>query len=221
MDNDWDEIFDGIDWNFVDREVEKMRENDDLIAYFAQDKFDYKRGYIRELMQTHPEISDSDIIDLATEQMLESHECGVELNIDDALRFVSSQKVITVEEAVKILTDMGFNDSNFAEMVSSAVVTGEKGTKKNANAKTKADLLTRYAEIVGKNEDVILLGLPVFDNESNWTQAKLAFFSENLSIAEKAALTEMKKIADDARITVENGVAVAVFQIYNIWSDFK
>lgn len=221
MDNTWDKIFDGIDWDSVDREVEKMRDNDELIAYFEQDKFDFKRGYIRELMQKHPEITDRDIIDLATEQMLESHECGVELDIDDALRFVSSQKVMTVEEAVKILTDMGFNDSNFVEMVSTAVVGGNKGTKKNREAKTKAALLTRYAEILGKNADVLLLGLPVFDNESNWTQVKLAFFSENLNSAEKTALTEMKKIADDARMTVENGVAVAVFQLINIWDDFK
>lgn len=221
MDNTWDKIFDGIDWDSVDREVEKMRDNDELIAYFGQDKFDFKRGYIRELMQKHPEITDRDIIDLATEQMLESHECGVELDIDDALRFVSSQKVMTVEEAVKILTDMGFNDSNFVEMVSNSVVGGNKGTKKNREAKTKAALLTRYAEILGKNADVLLLGLPVFDNESNWTQVKLAFFSENLNSAEKAALTEMKKIADDARMSVENGVAVAVFQLINIWDDFK
>ena len=50
---------------------------------------------------------------------------------------------------------------------------------------------------------------------------KLVFFSENLNSAEKTALTEMKKIADDARMSVENGVAVAVFQLINIWDDFK
>ena len=89
-DNIWDEIMDGLDWDAVDREVEKMREEDAvydaLHDHFDNDCFDYKRSYLRKFMRTYPKITDRTIIDVATEQMLESHEGGVELDVADALQ---------------------------------------------------------------------------------------------------------------------------------------
>lgn len=223
MDDGWSEILDSIDWDSVDREVEKMREHDDLVAYLEQDKFDYKRSYIRKLMQAHPEITDRNVIALATEQMLESHDGGVELDVDDALRFVENQKPMSVSDAVKIFTDMGINDSNIADVIFGADLEGGQTIDgvKNPDSVRKAKLLTRCADILANNADVILLGIPVFDPESNWTQAKLAFFSENLNEAEKNVLKKMMDTADESRMKVEHGVAVAVFQILNIWSNFE
>lgn len=223
MDDGWSEILDSIDWDSVDREVGNMKGHDDLVAYLEQDKFDYKRSYIRKLMQAHPEITDRNVIALATEQMLESHDGGVELDVDDALRFVANQKPMSVSEAVKIFTDMGINDSNIADVIFGADL-GVGQTidgVKNPDAKRKAQFLTRYADILARNPDVLLLGIPVFDPESNWTQAKLAFFSEDLSDAEKNVLKMMMNTADESRMKVEHGVAVAVFQILNIWSNFE
>ena len=94
--NLWYEILDGLDWDAVDRDVRESLEEDriydQLHDHFNDDSFDYKRGYIRKFMGTHPEITDRRIIDAATEQMLESHEGGVELDADDALRFVKNKK---------------------------------------------------------------------------------------------------------------------------------
>lgn len=222
-DNTWDKLFDDVDWESVDKEVEKMREQDELLAYFDQDKFDYKRSYIRKLMKAHPEITDRNVIGFATEQMMESHEGGVELDVDDALRFVADQKPMTAAEAAKILADVGINDDNIEDVLFGDEPDGAQTIDgvKNPAAVRKAKLLTRCADILANNADVILLGIPVFDPESNWTQAKLAFFSENLNEGEKNVLKMMMDTADESRMKVEHGVAVALFQIINIWTNFE
>lgn len=219
----WDKIFDNLDWDSVDKGIEEMRKHDELLAYFDQDQFDYKRSYIRKLMQTHPEIFDRDVIDMATEQMMESHDGGVELGVDDALRFVANQKPMTAGEAAKLLADVGINDDNIEDVLFNDESEGGRTIDgvKNMEALKKAKVLTRCADILANNADVVLLGVPVFDIESNWTQAKLAFFSENLSKAEKNVLQKMMDVADKPRMKIEHGVAVVMFQIYNIWSNFE
>lgn len=224
--NEWDEILDKLDWEAIDREVQREledeRERDELLDYFNQQRFDYKRGYIRKLMKAHPEIMDRSVISLATEQMMESHDGGVELEVDDALRFVAGKKPMSASEAVKILTEAGINDSNIVDLILNTPVGGEEcGTVVNEAARKKAGWLIRYADVLAKNPDVLILGLPIFYDDANWTQAKLAFFSENLSNGDKGILQQMMKTADVARMSVEHGVAVAVFQLRNIWDDFS
>lgn len=224
--NEWDEILDKLDWEAIDREVQREledeRERDELLHYFNQQRFDYKRGYIRKLMKAHPEIMDRSVISLATEQMMESHDGGVELEVDDALRFVAGKKPMSASEAVKILTEAGINDSNIVDLILNTPVGGdESGTVVNESARKKAEWLTRYADVLAKNPDVLILGLPIFYDDANWTQAKLAFFSENLSNGDKGILQQMMKTADVARMSVEHGVAVAVFQLRNVWDDFS
>ena len=222
-DSTWDKMFDDVDWESVDKEVEKMREHDELLAYFDQDQFDYKRSYIRKLIKAHPEITDRNVIGLATEQMMESHEGGVELDVDDALRFVADQKPMTAGEAAKILADVGINDDNIEDVLFGDEPDGAQTIDgvKNRDAVRKAKLLTRCADILANNADVILLGIPVFDPESDWAQAKLAFFSENMNEAEKNTLKKMMAVADHSMMRIEHGVAVAIFQIHNIWSNFE
>ena len=88
-------------------------------------------------------------------------------------------------------------------------------------AKKKAGWLTRFAYVLERNKDVLILGLPTWDPQSDWAQAKLAFFSENLTGGDRYALEQMMKYADKSFLTHQHGVAVAVFQIYDIWSDFN
>ena len=110
MDDTWKEELDKLDWDMVDREVEKSLEEDriydELYDYFDDDSFDYKRSYLRKFMRTYPKITDRTIIDVATEQMLESHEGGVELDVADALRFAGHKKIPSTKELVKMLTDI-------------------------------------------------------------------------------------------------------------------
>ena len=224
MDDDWGEIFDKLDWDSVDKEIEKSKAEtsarDDLIEYFWKDDFDYKRSYVREIMASHPEITDRYKIDAASEQMKESHDGGVELGVEDALRFVANDKPVPISELVKSLTDAGIHDGNIVDVLSKSVGGGEYGAEKNAGAKRKARLMTRYADFLARNADVVILGLPVFDPESDWTQVKLAFFSENLNAGEQAALNELKGLADKSKVKVEHGVAVVVFKLYNIWDTY-
>lgn len=228
MDKSWDEIMDGVDWDAVDREVEKLREAEggqaNLWFYFDKDGFDYKRSYIRKVMATHPEITNQFTVDAASEQMYESHTEGVELDVDDALRFVENDKPVPLDDLVKMLNAAGVTSENVMDVIETTLYDtelGVYGTVKNSSAKAKGHRMERCANILSKNPDVLLLGLPTFDPDANWTQVKLAFFSENFSQAEISLLNALMQMADKNRMTVEHGVAVAVFQIYNIWSDFS
>lgn len=225
MDDIWGEIMDGLDWDAVDRDVEKMREeeaaSDAIKAYFASDEFDYKRGYIRKVRRSRPDITDPLVIDFATEQMLESHESGVELDVDDAIRFVRDKKPITKDEIFKMFSSLPPSGKSFADIIDADFDDGKYGTVKSPEARKKAEWMTRYAEIVGRNKDVLILALPTFNMHDDWTYVKLAFFSEDLNAAEKYALESLIKTADRSGMEEQYGVAVAFFQIFNIWSDFK
>lgn len=230
MDDKWKDAFDKLDWNAVDREVEKSLEEDRiydaLYEYFDDDSFDYKRSYLRKFMRTYPKIIDRDTIDIATEQMLESHEGGVELDVADALRFAEHKKLPSVKELAKMLLDAGINDSNIDDVLDTMLSPdfeddGKRGSIKNPAAKKKANDLIRYSYALARNKDVLILGLPTFDPMADWVQAKLAFFSEDLNNGEKYVLDMLKKAADKSMLTDDQGVAVVVFQVFNAWSDFK
>lgn len=230
MDNTWDDIMDSLDWDDVDRDVQKSLEEDkiydELYDYFDDDSFDYKRSYLRKFMRTYPKITDRDVIDIATEQMMESHEGGVELDVADALRFAEHKKIPAEKELLKMLAEAGINDSNIDDVLDKILSPdfeddGKRGSVKNPAAKKKAGWLTRFSYVLARNKDVLILGLPTYNTMEDWVQAKLAFFSENLNSGEKYALDQMMKYADRSFLTHQHGVAVAVFQIYNIWSDFK
>jgi hypothetical protein len=218
---DWANAFDNIPWDDLDDEP---TDRDTLLAYFGSDGFDYKRSYIRKIMKDRPDVTDQFKVDVASEQMYESHTEGVELDTNDALRFVANDKPKSVEELVKMLSKAGVNDSNIFESIEKGIISHEDspiGTIKNKSAKATAKILTSLAEYIGKNNDVIVLGLPTFDPIQNWTQVKLAFFSEDLSEREKTALQVLMEKADKSHWRIEHGVAVAVFQLVNIWDDFK
>ena len=227
MDDKWDKMLDAVDWDAVDREVEKSFEEDriydELYDYFDDDSFDYKRSYLRKFMRKRPEITDKYMIDAATEQMLESHEGGVELDMDDAIRFVKDDKPMSVREIAAGLAKAGITADNIEDIVFTELdEDGEKyGTIKDPAVKKKAAWMTRYAYILDRNKDVMILGLPTYDHLSDWTQVKLAFFSEEMNAAEKGILKQLMSLADRYDMKEEHGVAVVVFQIFNIWSDFK
>ena len=228
--NMWYEILDGLDWDAVDRDVRESLEEDrifdELHEYFDDDSFDYKRSYLRKFMRTYPKITDRNIIDAATEQMLESHEGGVELDASDALRFAEHKKIPSEKELLKMLTDAGINDGNIDAILDKMLSPdfeddGRRGSVKNPAAKKKADWLTRFAYVLGRNRDVLILGLPTFTPTEDWVQAKLAFFSEELNGGENYALDQMMKYADRSFLTHQHGVAVACFQVCNAWDDFR
>ena len=230
MDDTWKKELEKLDWEAIDRDVQESLEEDriydELYEYFDDDSFDYKRSYLRKFMRTYPKITDRTIIDVATEQMLESHEGGVELDVADALRFAEHKKIPSEKELLKMLTDAGINDSNIDGILDKMLSPdfeddGKRGSVKNPAAKKKAGWLTRFSYVLARNKDVLILGLPTYNTMEDWVQAKLAFFSEELNGGEKYALDQMKKYADRSFLTHQHGVAVVVFQVYNAWSDFK
>lgn len=228
MDDTWDKMLDAVDWEAVDREVDNLRQEESgrekLLAYFADDGFDYKRSYIRKVLSAHPEITNQFTIDAASEQMYESHTEGVELDVNDALRFVENDEPVPLDSLVKMLNAAGVTSENVMDVIESTLSNedlGRYGDVKNPAAKAKARRMERCAARLAGNQDVLVLGLPTFDPMSNWTQVKLAFFAENFTQVEIASLNALMKLADKYRLKVQHGVAVAVFQIFNIWSDFK
>lgn len=227
MDKSWDEIMDGVDWDAVDREIEKTaqeeRGRNELLDYFWEDGFDYKRGYIFAIMNAHPEIDDRYIIDAASEEMLMAHDFSVELAVDDALRLVKNDKPTPIPELVKMLNSAGITNDNVMDVIENAEIEHRQtiGGVKSSAAKRKARSMTEAAELLARNPDILLLGLPTFDPEQNWTQVKLAFFTDDLTAPEASTLKYLMWLADKHKLTVKNGVAIALFQIYNIWSDFN
>lgn len=225
----WEGYFDNVDWDAVERDsklTDKDKKEIDLERFLDKDERDYKRSYIRKFRNDHPEILDIATVDLVTEQMHESHECGVELSSDDALRFVLRRRNKSVDELVKMLTDAGINDGNIGDVLDTMLSPdflddGKCGTVKNPAAKKKAYWLERWAKMLAKNPDVLILGLPTFDPESNYSVSKVAFFSENLSSADKTALEMMRQNCDESTLVESDGVAVVAFIVDNLWSDFK
>lgn len=227
MDKSWDEIMEGVDWDAVESEIEKTTQEEngrkELLDYFWEDGFDYKRGYIFAVMNAHPEIDDRYIIDAASEEMLMAHDFSVELAVDDALRLVKNDKPTPIPELVKMLNSAGITNDNVMDVIENAEIEHRQtfGGVKTSAATRKARSMTEAAELLSKNPDILLLGLPTFDPEQNWTQVKLAFFTDDLTAMEASTLTFLMKQADKHKLTVKNGVAIALFQIYNIWSDFN
>lgn len=220
MGNMWDGFFDGIDFKDLDREP---GEKDLLRDFFWDDEFDERRGYIRKIMQAHPEITDRDRIDAASEQMYESHMEGVELDAEDALRFAANDKPVPTEKLMKMLYRNGLNDSNVFGLIGDALNQTPGATPdgvKGKGVKAKARLMTAIADLLAENPDVLILGLPTFDPEQNWTQVKLALFSENLSNTEKNLIAALKNRADASRMRMENGTAVVMFRIENLWQNY-
>lgn len=227
MDKSWDEIMDGVDWDAVESEIKKSaqeeRRRDELLDYFWQDDFDYKRGYILAVMNAHPEIDDRYTIDAASEEMLMAHDFSVELSVDDALRLVKNDKPTPVSELVKMLNSAGITDDNVMDVIESAETTRRQtidGVKSPA-AKRKARSMTEAAELLARNPNVLLLGLPTFDPEQNWTQVKIAFFTDDLMVPEVSTLKYLMWLSDKYKLTEKNGAAIALFQIYNIWANFE
>jgi len=227
MDKSWDEIMDGVDWDAVESEIKKTTQEEhrrkELLDYFWEDGFDYKRGYIFAVMNAHPEIDDRYIIDAASEEMLMAHDFSVELAVDDALRLVKNDKPTPIPELVKMLNSAGITDNNVMDVIEDAEIEHRQTIDgmKSTTAKRKARSMTEAAELLARNPDILLLGLPTFDPEQNWTQVKLAFFTDNFRTPEVSATKRLMDLADKNKMTVKNGVAIALFQIYNIWSDFK
>ena len=217
---DWTGMFDDIDPEDI---IDEPDERELTEEYFWSDGFDYKRSYIREIMRAYPELSDRHLIDAASEQMYESHSESVELSVDDALRFARTDKPVPVEDLVKMLHDAGVTDDNVMEVITNALLTdkpGRVGLVKDQKKTLRAIQLTKLAELVAKNKDVVLLGVPTYDREADWVQAKLAFFNDELNEAEEGALRIMMRTADDYRWSVENGVAVVVFRLRNVWEKY-
>ena len=221
MDNSWDKIFDGLDWDAVDRDIKKLEkeEADSLSDFVWQPSLDSCRGYVRKILRAHPELTDHFKIEMAAGTMEEAHDGGVEMEVDDALRFVENDRPKSVADYVNSLLESGISESDFMDILEKDVSDDYYGTVRNPKAVRKARLMTRYVDMLTKNPDVIALGIPVFDHHADWTQAKLAFFSENLNAGERAAVNELKKLAETTHLSVENGIAVAVFQIGDIWAE--
>lgn len=218
MDDTWNELMKDVDWGEVERDIAENAEREKLIAYFWRDGFDFKRGYIRRIMSEHPELLDRFKIDAASEQMHESHALGVELSVDDALRFVENDKPVPTSELVKMLNAAGVTDENVYDVIlGAATMESSCSTVKNAAAQKKARLMTECADILAENKDVLILGIPTFDPESSFTQVKLAFFGEDLTAPEVSALKALMQHADRYSLTEQHGVAVALFQLFNIW----
>lgn len=202
--------------------IEQNTVKEKLTKHFSKDCYDYDRSYIRRIMKERPDITDKFVISNAADAMWESHEGGVELSIDDALRLTANEKPLPIEEVVRQLTELGANNENFMSKVRDIELDdGKFGTVKNKMAKRKAGEMMRYADMLSENNDILILGVPIFDQLSDYAQLKIAFFAKNLTGEEQHIIAMLTGIADRVMMKVEHGVPVTTLQLFNIWEDFK
>ncbi len=199
--------------------IRKEQSLEELKEYFSDWKFDDIRDGINKVMREHPEVRDSFVIEAAADEMLNSAYTGVFLSTDDALRLVEYKELIPTKDLVKMLTDVGINDDNIMDLIFNASWGDEDYSRctKSQHAIKTANWLQRYADILTRNPNVILLMLPEYSYHSNSAYLLLAFLDGELSQMEQTLLRQMKTCADRFDVKTEYEVTKVSFYIDNIW----
>ncbi len=197
----------------------KEQSVEELAEYFSDWQYDPERQCINKLMREHPEVRDPFVIEAAAEEMLEAAYTGVLLSTDDALRLVEYMEPAPVEKLVQMLADAGINDDNIFDIIANANLSDEDYSDcvQSRHARHTANFLQRYADLLTRNEDIILLRLPVCDRHDNQAYLMLAFLGDKLSLIEQRILEQMKSVADRTHIKTEYEITRISFYIENVW----
>ena len=193
--------------------------HEELLNYFSKPMYNEVRELIYRVMLERPNISDAFRIEAAAERMHESLGDGAELTVEQALRLTEKQRNIPVEELVAELEKAGVTDGNVVDIILGADL-GEdySGCEPDRSAERKVRILNANADILAKNQDIIVLGRPQFFEGADWAQLALAVFCPTLSKDEQQIIQNMTHWCDEAKVLEENGYLKLIFYIKDIWN---
>lgn len=202
-----------------EKPIRKNLSQEELRAYFSSWQFDPARQCINKIMREHPEVKDAYVISAAADEMFNSASTGVLLSSDDALRLVAYMEPMPVKTAVNKLTEAGITNANIMDIIFDSQNTNEDYSDCvwSRHALYSANRLQRYANILTRNKDILLLMLPEYSQQCNWTSIVLAFLGEELSAIEQQILEQMKNVADGFHMKTEYEVTRISFYIDNVW----
>lgn len=193
--------------------------HDELMHYFSKPMYNSVRELIYRVMLERPDISDAFRIEATAERMCESLCDGAELTVDQALRLTEKQRNIPVEELVAELGKAGVTGGNVVDIVLGADI-GEdySGCEPDSSAERKFRILNVNADILAKNQDIIVIGRPQFYEGADWAQLALTVFCPTLSRDEQQIIQNMTHWCDEAKVVEENGYLKLLFYIKGIWN---
>lgn len=188
----------------------------ELDNYFSGMIYDDIRKYAVRVMNAHPEITDALVVEFAAGKMEECADDGVEISVDDALRLTKEHDPIpTAKDFLDTLTKGGIATERDLK---SLLLKGFEGATFNAGSIPET-ILERAAKMtaIGRalsdgNNDIVLMGIPK-DLSWEFSQLKLAFFTDDISKEEQTEINDIMALADETEFYTEYGIGYAVFRI--------
>ena len=200
---------------------------DELYQVFSNPKYKGIRKYVEMILEASPDINDPLLVETAADRMDEAHIDGVDLSVENAIRLGKATMPPKEIDITDQLIQQGINIDDIDPEKTIAyiyhppvLIEDHSGESKNIEAEDKANQLVSYAKALVLNKDIVLVGLPLFEEIANWTQLKLVFFSDSISEDETNALRAMMEIADETVTANCNGAFAIAFRIYEIWNPF-
>lgn len=190
---------------------------DELIKYFSNPNLDYLREHAYRIMLERPDIADPLRIEFAAEQMHESEGDRIELSVYNALRLTESDKVVPIDKLMKELTAVGVADDNMLDVILGAELEDYSDCKPSRNAERKFKILNINADILAKNEDIVIVGRPEFYPGCNWGRLALALFCPTLTADEQQIIRNMEHWCDETSVDQDKGYVRLIFYVNNIW----
>lgn len=191
---------------------------DELLAQFSNPMYAEVRKYIHKIMQEHPEVEDKFWIESAAEQMLECATDGVAISTDNALRLTKGKKEVPLDELVRRLSEAGVTNANVIDVILGAELGDDfAGCELKKSAERKFAILKLNADILTKNPDIVLTGVPVPTEFADWVQLTLAVFCPELTKDEQTVIQNMTHWCDETAMFQETGYLKLIFYIKDIW----
>ena len=186
--------------------------------HFSAPMYESLYKYAKQVMDAHPEITDELVVGFAANQMEECADDGAELSVDDALRLTAKHNPIpTAKDFYNSLMNAGVNtQSDLISLLESGFDGVKKPISISASVAERAAKMTMLGrEICNGNKDIVLMGTPI-DLSWEFSQLKVAFFTEDLSEREKEIIKELKSLADETEYYEKFEIGYAIFRIYTI-----
>ena len=193
--------------------------HDELKAYFYDPVCGWCDPYVEKILDTLPNVTDKRIVENASSFMMEAEDEGVVLSPKDAVRLAEYFIPTPLEKIVADLKNAGIGTLSDLERVLNQAATDDfpdYGDKRSPAAVDKAAKLEKYAAMLTKNPDIILVGRPVFWPELESAWLKLAVLCDELTKEEQDILTAMYEVSDGGVVRYRGNIPLAVFDVENI-----
>lgn len=193
--------------------------HDELRKHFSDPVYEEYGPHIDKILAGCPDVTDEQIVGRAARFMIDAEDENVELSPQDAVHLAKYFKPKPLEEIVADLKNAGIGTLSDLERVLNQAAADDfpdYGDKRSPAAVDKAAKLEKYAAMLTKNPDIILVGRPVFWPELESAWLKLAVLCDELTKEEQDILTAMYEVSDGGVVRYRGNIPLAVFDVENI-----